>query len=88
MRILVEVNCEEGEEYLRLTEITEEALNRIIPIINYVFNELNGYYPTGDYYTRNSKVEILQQQTYIEEFEYILPLPKHGFDRIINIEVL
>lgn len=90
MKILVEVNCEPGEEYLRVSEIDKETLDVIIPIIDYIFNELDGFYPTGDYseYITDSRIETLQQSTYIERFEKFLPLPTHGFDKILNIEVL
>lgn len=87
MRILVEVNCEPGEEYLRLSNISEDDFKTILPLINLIM-ENEGYYPTGDFVRDELPESIYKHQNIQELFEKFLPMPKQGFSNIISIEII
>lgn len=86
-RILIEVDCEPGEEYLRLSEISEEEFRTIEPLINCIM-ENGGYYPTGDFVRGYLPESIYQHQEIQDLFEKFLPMPKQGFSNILNIEII
>lgn len=82
MQILIIVDCPDGEESMWLSEISEEELNLITPLLVEIKN-YEGYFPTGSYIDPNLTTE--QLYGHLEGYKIInrfLPTPVHGFSRI------
>lgn len=86
MQILFIVDCHEGEESRWLSEINEEELNLITPLLEKI-KENDGYFPTGQFiYPGESNIEAMYG--HLEGFRIInrfLPTPIHGFSKIEEV---
>lgn len=89
MKIVVIVDCEIGEESIKISEVTPDFMNTINDLLLYI-KKLGGYYPTGDYYEEG---EMQDPELLYREFssfrllDEILPEPTHGFKKILEIHV-
>lgn len=87
---IIEVDCDEGEENISITEISLNELNQVNPLLLDI-RENQGYYPTGDFlvYPDPSPEEFYGTR-FRESFDILesrLPCPKSGFKRILEIKV-
>ena len=87
---IIEVDCDEGEENISITEISLDELNQVNPLLLDI-RENQGYYPTGDFlvYPDPSPEEFYGTR-FRESFDILesrLPCPKSGFKRILEIKV-
>lgn len=86
MQILFQVECRDGEESNWLSEINEEELNLINPLLDAI-KASEGYFPTGTYVIPGEpKTEDIYGS--IPGFGIInrfLPTPLHGFCKIKSV---
>jgi hypothetical protein len=89
MKILILVESRIGEESMWVSDITEEEMSKLEPLL-YEIQKRNGYYPTGSYYTSpDPKPEELYK--YFDGFEILrtrLPTPINGFGKIREVTVM
>lgn len=89
MKILILVESRVGEESMWVSDITEEEMNKLEPLL-YEIKNRNGYYPTGDYYVfPDPKPEELYKN--FDGFEILrtrLPTPINGFGKIREVTVM
>lgn len=87
---IVEVDCNEGEENISVSEISLTELNQVNPLLLDI-REHQGYYPTGDFLVYpDPSPEELYGSRFKDVFDILetrLPCPKSGFKRIIEIRV-
>lgn len=88
MKIQVSVECRYGEESIWVSDINEEELNLLNPVLAEI-EMRKGYFPTGEYYIHpDPKPEDLyshfQGWTVLNR---ILPSPVHGFGKISEVHV-
>ena len=88
MKIQVLVEARYGEESSWVSDISEEELNLLNPLLADIENR-KGYFPTGDYYEYPdpSPYELYSQYPGLEVLKKILPTPIHGFGKISEIHV-
>ena len=88
MKIQVLVEARYGEESNWLSDVTEEELNLLNPLLAEI-ERRRGYYPTGDYYTYpDPKPEDLYgSYPGLQILRRMLPTPIHGFGRISEVHV-
>jgi len=75
MKILIKVECQEGEEGTWLSDITESEANLILPLIQDIYH-CGGFFPPGAQ-TYQGYTELLNR----------LPSPPSGFEKINEIYV-
>jgi len=75
MKILIKVDCKEGEESMWLSDIEESELDLVAPLIRDIKLN-NGYWPEG-----------AQQYPGYLEIKNRLPSPPSGIERISEIYV-
>jgi hypothetical protein len=88
MVIVIKADCNLGEEGTTMTEITEQELNEMVPLINEIRNN-SGYFPTGSkmHYEDPSIQDIYGKFPGIENFISRIPCPISGIERISEIHV-
>lgn len=75
MKILVKVECLEGEEGSWLSDISESELDLISPLIKDIY-KCGGYFPQG-----------AQEYPGYSEFRSRIPSPPSGFSKINEIYI-
>lgn len=88
MKIQVLVEARYGEESNWISDVSEEELNLLNPLLAEI-ERRRGYYPTGEYYIfPDPKPEDLYSSfPGYEILKRILPTPTHGFGRISEVHV-
>jgi hypothetical protein len=88
MVIVIKVDCNPGEEETTVTEITEQELNEMVPLINEIRNN-SGYFPTGTkiHFEDPSIQDLYGRFPGIENFISRIPCPISGIERISEIHV-
>lgn len=87
--IIISVECKEGEECTKLTEINESELGNLWPLLNYIKFNYSGYFATGNYLKKKdpSPNILYSNLTGWKELITRLPEPISGIKRISEIKV-
>ena len=88
MKLQIIVDCRYGEESNWVSEINEDELNKLNPLLADIETR-RGYYPTGDYYTYPdpSPKELYSSYSGWEILQRLLPTPTHGFAKISEVHI-
>lgn len=87
--LIITVDCLEGEEGTKLTEITDQELNLVWPLLNYIKNEFSGYFSTGSYYNSEDPnvFDLYSHLLGWKELITRLPEPTSGIKKILEVKV-
>lgn len=88
-KIIINADTNDGDYITSINTISEETLEKIIPVINAITNcKLSHNYPTDECVQDKSAEDLYGEINGFKEFNELLPYATYGMHTIESIELL
>ncbi len=89
MRLLIKVECMEGEESMYISEVPDNLIYNLGELIGKI-QEYSGYFPTGQYYRPEDPTpeSLYSDFSCYSDFLGRLPSPSSGIKKILEVSLL